>query len=124
MRFSVQQIKYEFLYAIKEFDSDGTQWQLITSPHGPSETLKQMGHDVDRFVYLGKPAGTPRAAEIVKTYFMHRFRVADAGTLESDGITEWVILFRSKLSLPTEADLLEPIETTTSPPNAPESMQS
>lgn len=115
MRFSVQQIKYEFLYAIKEFDSDGSLWQLVTSSQPPAETLSQMGHDVERFVYLGKPAGTPRAAEIVKTYFMHRFGVRDSGTLEGQEIAEWVILFRSKLSLPTEADLLEPSQTTLRP---------
>jgi hypothetical protein len=111
MRFSVQQIKYEFLYAIKEFDSDGTFWQLVTSPHPPHETLERMGQDVDKFIYLGKPAGTPRAAEIVKTYFMQRFGVKDSGTLEDNGVAEWVILFRSKQSLPNEADLLEPVRT-------------
>jgi len=111
MRFSVQQIKYDFLYAIKEFDSDGTLWQLVTSTRPPHETLKAMGHDVDGFIYLGKPAGTPRAAEIVKTYFMQRFGVVDSGVCEGEGVAEWVILFRSKESLPNEADLLEPART-------------
>jgi hypothetical protein len=111
VKFSVQQIKYEFLYAIKEFDSDGTLWQLITSPHPPYETLEGMGCDAEAFIYLGKPAGTPRAASIVKTYFIQRFGVGDSGAFEGEGVAEWVILFRSKQSLPNEADLLEPVGT-------------
>lgn len=107
LRLSVQQIKYDFLYAIKEFDSDGTLWGLVISPFPPAKTLSLMSYDVDDFIYLGKPAGTPRAAEIVKSFFIQRFGVADAGLLEVDGIAEWVILFRSKHSLPTEADLLD-----------------
>lgn len=108
MRLSVQQIKYDFLYAIKEFDSDGSLWCLVTSARPPAETLGEMGHDAQDFVYLGKPAGTPRAAEIVKSHFIQRFGVADAGALTGEGMADWVILFRSKHSLPTEADLLEP----------------
>lgn len=108
MRFSVQQIKYDFLYAIKEFDSDGTRWGLVTSPLPPAETLARMGCDVADFIYLGKPAGTPRAAEIVKAFFIQRFGTADSGRLAVEGTAEWVILFRSKQSLPTEADLLAP----------------
>lgn len=111
MRFSVQQIKYDFLYAIKEFDSDGTLWGSITSPWPPAETLTRLGCDVEDFIYLGKPAGTVRAAEIVKAYFIQRFGVADSGQLEEGGIAEWVILFRSKQSLPNEADLLEPVSS-------------
>ncbi len=110
MRFSVQQIKYDFLYAIKEFDSDGGQWTLVTSPRPPAETLTGMGHDAEAFVYLGKPAGTPRAAEIVKTFFVQRFGACDAGACPGEGAAEWVILFRAKASLPTEADLLTPAE--------------
>jgi hypothetical protein len=114
LRFSVQQIKYDFLYAIKEFDSDGRLWGLITSPLPPAETLTTLGHAADDFVYLGKPAGTPRAAGIVKTFFMQRFGVADAGDMPGEGelVAEWVILFRSKKSLPKEADMLEPAGTT------------
>lgn len=111
MRFSVQQIKYEFLYAIKEFDSDGSLWQVVSSPRPPHETLESMGHDVASFIYLGKPAGTPRAATIVKTYFAERFDVIDSGVCEGEGVAEWVILFRSQKSLPTEANLLEPADT-------------
>ncbi|MFK7871385.1 MAG: hypothetical protein AB8B58_19385 [Roseobacter sp.] len=108
MRFSVQQIKYEFLYAIKEFDSDGTQWSVTTSPLPPADTLKLLGEDVEDFVYLGKPAGTGRAAEIVQTYFMKRFDVIGHSPPVADGIREWVILFRAKQTLPNAADLLEP----------------
>jgi hypothetical protein len=111
LRFSVQQIKYDFLYAIKEFDSDGTRWGVVTSPVPPSETLSRMGFDVADFIYLGKPAGTPRAAEIVKAFFIQRFGTVDSGQLEAEGTAEWVILFRSKDSLPSKADLLEPLNS-------------
>lgn len=111
MRFSVQQIKYEFLYAIKEFDSDGSLWQVVISSSPPHETLEAIGHNVEDFIYLGKPAGTLRAAGIVKTYFMQRFGVVDADVFEGEGVIEWVILFRSKRSLPNAADLLESART-------------
>jgi hypothetical protein len=109
VRFSVQQIKYEFLYAIKEFDSDGAQWEVVTSCLPPAETLVHLGHGVDDFIYLGKPTGTARAAEIVKDFFMQRFGVAGTAGPGADGIAEWVIMFRSKQSLPNEANLLEPV---------------
>jgi len=109
LRFSVQQIKYEFLYAMKEFDSDGTQWEVTTSPLPPAETLTLMGYAADDFIYLGKPAGTARAAGIVKAFFMQRFQVVDAPSPDAGGGGEWVIIFRSKQSLPNEANLLEPV---------------
>ena len=108
MRFSVQQIKYDFLYAIKEFDSDGSLWGVVISTCAPAETLTAMGHIPEEFIYIGKPAGTLRAAEVVKSFFVQRFGVVDAGTVAEKGNAEWVILYRSKQSLPTEADLLEP----------------
>ncbi|CAN0602436.1 unnamed protein product, partial [Ectocarpus sp. 12 AP-2014] len=73
MRFSVQQIKYDFLYAIKEFDSEGEMWKLVTSAQPPTETLGLLGHDSKDYIFIGKPAGTPRAAQIVKDFFVRRF---------------------------------------------------
>lgn len=108
MRFSVQQIKFDFLYAIKEFDSDGSQWSVVVSDQPPAETLTALGHPPNAFVYIGKPAGTQRAAEVVTAFFKQRFSVADAGIIAQGGTAEWVILYRSRQSLPSEADLLVP----------------
>lgn len=106
MRYSIQQIKYDFLYAIKEFDSDGTQWGVTTSDLPPAETLARDGRDPAAHVFLGKPAGTARAAALVQDFFASRFGVRP---VSRDGAVpgEWVILFRNRASLPQEADMLQ-----------------
>ncbi|MGR3742678.1 MAG: hypothetical protein ACU0BC_00790 [Pseudooceanicola nanhaiensis] len=105
MRFSVQQIKYDFLYAIKEFDSDGSQWGVTVSDLPPAETLVRDGCDPEEHVFLGKPAGTPRAAALVQDFFASRFGVRPVS--REDAVPgEWVILFRNRASLPQAADLL------------------
>jgi hypothetical protein len=107
MRYSIQQIKYEFLYAIKEFDSDGSKWSVVLSDLPPAETLSRGGHDPDGFVFLGKPAGTPRAAALVAEFFAQRFGVVR--TRAEDAVpeaSEWVILYRDAATLPRDADRL------------------
>jgi len=107
MRYSIQQIKYDFLYAIKEYDSDGTRWQVTLSEFPPAETLQRSGLDPDEYVFLGKPAGTPRAAELVRDFFMQRYAVSELKGADQDSLrAEWVILFRAKTSLPRPVDPL------------------
>lgn len=104
MRYSIQQIKYEFLYAIKEFDSDGRLWRIAVSDLPPAETLSREGLDPADCVFVGKPAGTVRAAELVREFFSKRYDVPDAGPLGEAGTTQsWVLLFRTKASLPRPA---------------------
>lgn len=104
MRYSIQQIKYEFLYAIKEFDSDGRLWQIAVSDLPPAETLAREGLDATECVFVGKPAGTARAAELVRDFFSKRYEVTDAGPLGEAGVPHsWVVLFRPKASLPRPA---------------------
>lgn len=105
MRYSIQQIKYDFLYAIKEFDSDGSQWSVTVSDLPPAETLVRDGHDPEAHVFLGKPAGTARAAALVQDFFAIRFGVRPVSRDEAVP-GEWVILFRNRASLSQAADML------------------
>ncbi|MBR9840537.1 MAG: hypothetical protein GYB50_21985 [Rhodobacteraceae bacterium] len=104
MLYSIQQIKYEFLYAIKEFDSDGRQWRIAVSDLPPAETLAREGIDPQDCVFVGKPAGTPRAAQLVRDFFLDRYDVPDVGRSgEGGSALSWVVLFRPKASLPRPA---------------------
>lgn len=101
MRYSIQQIKYEFLYAIKEFDSDGRQWQIAMSDVAPADMLKSQGEDPEAYVFVGKPAGTARAAELVRDFFVDRYEVAvSSDQIKGNPDGDWIVLFRSKASLP------------------------
>lgn len=107
MRYSIQQIKYEFLYAIKEFDSKGSLWNVVTSDLPPSETLIRLGLEPEDYVFVGKPAGTARAADLVADFFKGRFEVVETPTrADVPAQADWVILYRTKASLPSAANPL------------------
>lgn len=107
MRYSIQQIKYEFLYALKEFDSDGKRWELAISDVPPAETLSRKGLTPEDYIYMGKPAGTPRAAQLVCDFFKDRYCMPlTSEDREDSPVCDWVIMFRSKASLPNLPDLL------------------
>ncbi|MCQ0988043.1 hypothetical protein [Jiella marina] len=105
MRFSVQQIKYELLYAIREYDSDGSKWQIAISEVEPTEALKARGLDPEAYLFLGKPASTNRAAVLVRDFMMGRCLVqpAEPSATASGEPGDWVVMFRDKASLPTDA---------------------
>lgn len=100
MRFSVQQIKYEFLYAIKEYDGDGGQWQIALADAAPAEMLAAKGLEPDDYLFLGKPASTSRAASAVRDFMVGRCGVNDVTRLDDEKSGDWVVLFRTRSSLP------------------------
>lgn len=76
--FSVQQIKFEFLSYIKEFEGNDGGWfvGVCTDPETTlfaSETV-----DRQRDIWLWKPTLTPRAALAVRDYFQQKFEIPDA----------------------------------------------
>lgn len=104
MRYSVQTIKYDLLYAIKEYDSDGSQWQITVSDQPPAETLAALRLDPSQHVYVGKPASTARAAELVEEFFLQRFGLARVDAPLTRG--DWVIMYRLKDSIRQPVEML------------------
>ena len=76
MVFSVQQVKYEFLAYIKEFDETFSNWYVgISEP--PKQTLfEQHGVRDDEDPWLYKQLLTHRAARTVYDYFVDHLKTA------------------------------------------------
>jgi len=78
MVFSVQQIKYEILGYIKEFDQSFENW-FVGIAEDPKETLAEIhGLDLDTDRWIYKQALSFAAARTVQRYFLER--------LKSDGV--------------------------------------
>lgn len=106
MRYSIQTIKYDLLYAIKEYDSDGGRWQIVASAAPPEETLTALALDADQHVFVGKPASTPRAAELVRDYMVERFDLRPVPPPAGGGDAIWVTIFRPKNSISQSVEML------------------
>ena len=97
MRYSIQTIKYDLLCVLREYDSDGSRWSIATSPLPPAESLAALGLNAADYVYVGKPASTPRAAEIARDFFAERFGVSTTPVRAApDRPADWVLLYRLK----------------------------
>jgi hypothetical protein len=76
MVFSVQQVKYEFLAYIKEFDQSFPHWCVGISD-APKQTLfDKHGVRTDEDPWLYKQLLTHRAARTVYDYFVEHLRTA------------------------------------------------
>jgi len=74
MVFSVQQIKYELLGYIKEFDKSFENW-FIGIAEDPRKTLADVhGLDLDTDRWIYKQALSFTAARTVQRYFMERLK--------------------------------------------------
>jgi hypothetical protein len=74
MVFSVQQIKYELLGYIKEFDQSFENW-FIGIAEDPRKTLADVhGLDLDTDRWIYKQALSFTAARTVQRYFMERLK--------------------------------------------------
>jgi hypothetical protein len=69
MVFSVQQVKYEFLAYIKEFDPKFAEWCVGISDAPKAALFDQHGVRPDEDPWLYKQLLTPRAARTVFDYF-------------------------------------------------------
>ena len=78
MVFSAQQIKFEFLTYIKEFDINPRAWRIGVAEDARQALFVENGvHEVDD-IWLWKPALSAAAAQLVYSYFVQRFGVAPA----------------------------------------------
>jgi hypothetical protein len=91
MRYSIQQIKFEFISAIREIDDDAGRWNAAIVDQPPEASLRQMGFDPSEFVYVAKPAVSPRAAALVLDFMADRMGVRRS--LVSD-TGHWAMMFR------------------------------
>lgn len=103
MTFSVQQIKFELLSAIKEFGYDGSPWRIAISGEPPAETLAAAGVEPDDYVFVGKPAASARAALIVREFMVGRCGVTGEQLRPLRPEECWVVMYRERAGLPQEA---------------------
>lgn len=78
MVFSVQQVKYEFLAYIKEFDPTFSNWCVGISDQPKSALFEQHGVQPDRDPWLYKQLLTNRAARTVYDYFVDHLKTIGA----------------------------------------------
>jgi hypothetical protein len=94
MVFSVQQVKYEFLAYIKEFDPMFSNWYV-----GLADQPKQVLFDLhgvrdaeDPWLY--KQLLTNRAARTVQSYFIEHLKTAGVPAIEQSENVDCVYLYR------------------------------
>ena len=94
MVFSVQQVKYEFLAYIKEFDRTFSNWYVGVAAE-PKETLFEI-HGVrdaeDPWLY--KQLLTNRAARTVQDYFLDQLKTAGTRPQEQSENVDCVYLYK------------------------------
>ncbi len=94
MVFSVQQVKYEFLAYIKEFDPVFSNWCVGVADQ-PKQTLFDL-HGVrdaeDPWLY--KQLLTNRAARTVQEYFIEHLKTAGAKATEQSEDVDCVYLYK------------------------------
>jgi len=84
MVFSVQQIKYEILGYIKEFDQSFGNW-FVGIAEDPKKTLAEthgLDLDTDRWIY--KQALSFAAAQTVQRYFLERLKTDGVAITQGD----------------------------------------
>lgn len=98
-RYSVQQIKFEFLSYIKEFGGDSAGWSVGVADRGPEEALAANAVDPEAEIWIAKPAVSARAAAMVEEHFTGRCRIAPAPAVVRGPDSHWVFLFRRRVDL-------------------------
>jgi hypothetical protein len=94
MVFSVQQVKYEFLAYIKEFDSTFSNWYvgLADQPRQALFNLHGVRDAEDPWLY--KQLLTNRAARTVQDYFIDHLKTAGVASAEQSEDVDCVYLYR------------------------------
>ncbi|CEJ88185.1 hypothetical protein HYPGJ_31652 [Hyphomicrobium sp. GJ21] len=96
MIYSVQQIKFDILSYIKEFDTDFRAWYVGISNEPRAAMQRDHGVDFEKDIWLQKRAVSFSACRTVQRYFIE--------TLKTDGIPvstgtdqmNWVYLYRKR----------------------------
>ena len=93
MVFSPQQIKFEFLSYIKEFDLDPSAWRIGVADDARAALFSHNAVDEVRDIWLWKPALSAAAARIVFAFFTQRFGIPPAAQAPS-ATANCLFLFR------------------------------
>ena len=93
MLFSSQQIKFEFLSYIKEFDLDPSAWRVGLAEDARTALFTDNGVDEATDIWIWKPAATAAAAAIVFSFFTHRVGIQPTAQVWTAS-TNCVFLFR------------------------------
>ncbi len=94
MVFSVQQVKYEFLAYIKEFDPTFSNWYVGLAEH-PKQALFEIHRVRDsEDPWLYKQLLTNRAARTVHDYFIGHLKTAGAAAIEQSEDVDCVYLYK------------------------------
>ncbi|ROO24192.1 hypothetical protein SAOR_15385 [Salinisphaera orenii MK-B5] len=95
MAFSVQQIKFEFLSYMKEFEGNDGAWFVGVCADPEAALFASQMVDRQRDIWLWKPALTPRAALAVRDYFQQKFEIPDARCSAPSAAACCVFLYRA-----------------------------
>jgi hypothetical protein len=78
MAYSVQQIKFELISYVKEFGADFTEWSIGVAEDAPKALFETHNVDPVRDMWLWKPALTPAAAAMIRTWMVERQKASPA----------------------------------------------
>ena len=78
MTYSVQQIKFEFISYVKEFGADFHEWSVGIADDARQALFETNGVDEAGDIWLWKPALTPAAANMIRSWLVERHGVTDA----------------------------------------------
>jgi hypothetical protein len=94
MVFSVQQVKYEFLAYIKEFDPKFSNWYVGLADQPKQALFDLHGVREAKDPWLYKQLLTNRAARTVQEYFVEHLRTAGAQVTEQSEDVDCVYLYK------------------------------
>jgi hypothetical protein len=94
MVFSVQQVKYEFLAYIKEFDPTFSNWYVGLADQPKQALFEHHGVRDAEDPWLYKQLLTNRAARTVQQYFIEHLKTAGAPLIEQSENVDCVYLYK------------------------------
>ncbi|GEP12054.1 hypothetical protein [Methylobacterium gnaphalii] len=93
MVYSVQQIKFEFVSYVKEFGADFREWSVGVADDARRALFVENGVDETGDVWLWKPALTPAAAAMIRSWLVDRHGVAN---VSADASGPEIYLFKRR----------------------------
>lgn len=94
MVYSVQQIKFEILGYIKEFDSDFGAWYVGVAGEPKRTMQEEHGVDLEEDIWLYKQALSFAACRTVQRYFCEKLKTDGKPILSGPADMDCVYLFR------------------------------
>ncbi|MEH6499019.1 MAG: hypothetical protein V7751_06495 [Pseudoalteromonas distincta] len=104
MTYSVQQIKFEFLSYIKEFEAASPKWFVGVCGDAEQALFISQAVDPKQDIWLWKPTLSARAAESVQTFFHSRFGLETAPCSQPGPDASCVFLYCAGPMPPSQMD--------------------